>query len=100
MASYQDLMDQAQRLIEEAEKVKQKEMQKAIAEIRELMKTYGLAVRDIAEPGEKIKGRSRKKAAPKYRGPKGELWSGRGRKPQWVLDAEKGGIPTETFKIK
>jgi DNA-binding protein H-NS len=32
-----------------------------------------------------------KKVAPKYRGPSGELWAGRGAKPRWMVAAIKEG---------
>lgn len=98
MASYQDLMDKAQKLVAEAEKLKQKEIDQVIAEIREKMKTYGLTVRDIGA----IAPRARKgKRAAKYRGPNGELWAGgRGRKPAWVLKLQEEGKSVENFRIK
>ena len=36
----------------------------------------------------------------KYRGPNGELWSGRGRSPKWVQAAEAEGKPRDAFLIK
>jgi DNA-binding protein H-NS len=36
----------------------------------------------------------------KYSGPKGEEWSGRGRLPQWVEDAEKQGRKRDEFLIQ
>jgi DNA-binding protein H-NS len=35
-----------------------------------------------------LKGR---KVPPKYRGPSGETWAGRGARPRWLVDAMKGG---------
>ena len=35
-----------------------------------------------------LKGR---KVPPKYRGPSGETWAGRGARPRWLVDAIKGG---------
>jgi DNA-binding protein H-NS len=36
---------------------------------------------------------------PKFRGPDGQLWSGRGRPPGWLLEAEDGGKSREDFRI-
>jgi DNA-binding protein H-NS len=44
-----------------------------------------------------LKGR---KVAPKYRGPNGELWAGRGMKPLWVKSALKKGKKLDSFLIK
>jgi DNA-binding protein H-NS len=35
----------------------------------------------------------------KYRGPNGELWSGRGRMPKWLHAAEAEGQPRDSFLI-
>jgi DNA-binding protein H-NS len=36
----------------------------------------------------------------KYRGPKGEAWSGRGLTPRWLVALEKAGKKRETYLIK
>jgi DNA-binding protein H-NS len=41
----------------------------------------------------------RKKAAPKYRGPDGDTWTGRGMKPRWLASAMKEGKKLEDFLI-
>ena len=40
-----------------------------------------------------------KKVAPKYRGPNGETWTGRGMKPRWLASALKEGKAAEDFLI-
>jgi DNA-binding protein H-NS len=37
--------------------------------------------------------------APRYRGPGGETWSGRGRQPRWLADLEAAGHDREEFLI-
>jgi DNA-binding protein H-NS len=39
------------------------------------------------------------KVAPKYRGPEGETWSGRGLKPRWLQAALQGGKTLDDFRI-
>jgi len=36
---------------------------------------------------------------PKYRGPSGETWAGRGAKPRWLVAAIKGGKKLDDFLI-
>jgi DNA-binding protein H-NS len=43
-----------------------------------------------------LKGR---KVPPKYRGPSGETWAGRGAKPRWLVAAIKGGKKIDDFLI-
>ncbi len=40
-----------------------------------------------------------KKVAPKYRGPEGELWTGRGNTPRWMVALEKDGSNRDSFLI-
>jgi DNA-binding protein H-NS len=46
--------------------------------------------------GSALKGR---KVSPKYRGPSGETWAGRGVKPRWIVDAVKEGKKLDDFLI-
>ena len=41
----------------------------------------------------------RRKVPPKYRGPSGDTWAGRGAKPRWLVDAIKGGKKLDDFLI-
>jgi DNA-binding protein H-NS len=43
-----------------------------------------------------LKGR---KIPPKYRGPSGETWAGRGARPRWLVAATKGGRKLDDFLI-
>ncbi len=43
-----------------------------------------------------LKGR---KVEPKYKGPGGETWAGRGATPRWMVEAVKGGAKKEDFLI-
>ena len=47
--------------------------------------------------GSVLKGR---KVPPKYRGPSGETWAGRGAKPRWLVAAIKGGKKLDDFLIE
>jgi DNA-binding protein H-NS len=40
-----------------------------------------------------------RKVPPKYRGPSGETWAGRGARPRWLVAAIKGGKKLEDFLI-
>jgi DNA-binding protein H-NS len=40
------------------------------------------------------------KVPPKYKGPAGELWAGRGAKPRWLVAAMKEGGKLEDFLIE
>jgi DNA-binding protein H-NS len=63
---------------------------------RELDRLTGGAVADGGGNGSKTKG---KKIAPKYRGPDGDTWTGRGVKPRWLTSAMNEGKKPEDFLI-
>ena len=88
----------------------------AIRKVRALMKKLGVTMADLAEtPTAKAakrnsrRRRSRKAdAAPrkpatkipvKYRDDKGNVWTGRGKTPKWIVQAENDGMTRESFKI-
>jgi DNA-binding protein H-NS len=106
MATYLELKAQAEKLMAEAEEVRQKEVDSAIADIKAKMKAFGITARDLgltAGAGQistKRTGRSAASKVVKYRGPNGETWSGgRGRKPDWVMRALKEGKSIEQFAV-
>jgi DNA-binding protein H-NS len=104
VATYLELKEQAERLLAQAEEMREKEIADAIADIKEKMRLYGLTAEDIGL-GRSTGARGQRSKAPaaaiKYRGPNGETWSGgRGRKPQWVQQALQQGRKLEEFAVK
>ena len=95
MATYLELKKQAEKLQEQAEEARKKELHEAVDKVRQIMADYGLTIRDIAGNAPKI----RAKVAVKYRSPKGEEWSGRGRKPVWLTKALEEGKKIESFSV-
>jgi DNA-binding protein H-NS len=104
MATYIELMEQAEKLLTQAEELRVKELDEVVSDIKQKMQRYGLTVEDLGlaplppkrkKPTPKTVGRA------KYRGPNGQIWSGgRGRRPQWVVDALAKGKKLEDFAIK
>lgn len=107
MATYLELKAQAEKLLAQAEQMRETEIADAIADIREKIRLYGLTAEDIglargAPAGPGRGGRAKGSAAVvKYRGPNGETWGGgRGRKPHWVTRALEQGRKLEEFAVK
>jgi DNA-binding protein H-NS len=88
----------------------------AVRKVRALMKKLGVTMADLAEtPTAKAvkrdsrRGRPRKAdAAPrkpatkipvKYRDANGNAWTGRGKSPTWILEAERTGKSREEFRV-
>lgn len=92
MATYLELKAKAEKLLQEAEALRQKELAEVIQEIKTKMAEYGITVADLGGTA-KSKTKAGKKVgavAPKYRHPEtGETWSGRGRAPKWLEGKNK-----------
>jgi len=108
MPTYLELKEQAEKLMAEAERLRQKETEDAIADIKAKMQAFGITPQDLGfgtdAAGRRPAGKGgagKSAATPKYRGPNGQTWSGgRGRKPQWVVDALAKGRKLEEFEIR
>lgn len=86
----------------------------AIQKVKALMKKLGVTLNDLTEtkpagrrgrPSKnsaaatsKVK-KSRGKVAIKYRDDNGNTWTGRGKTPRWIVEAEKAGKNRDAFKI-
>jgi DNA-binding protein H-NS len=68
------------------------------AELETQLEKMGKAIAVVGVRGGRsaLKGR---KVPPKYRGPSGETWAGRGAKPRWLVAAIKGGKKLDDFLI-
>ena len=103
MATYIELKQQAQALLDEAEIVRKQEIIEVVQSIKAQMKEYGLTVTDLgllASTGQRKVAKSKSTAPAKYRGPNGELWAGGlGRKPEWVRALMAEGKNIEDFLI-
>ena len=102
MATYSELVSQAQALMAQAEQVRRQERAGVIADIKAKMAEYGLTVEDLEKaPGARKAGAVKSKAPAKYQGPNGELWSGGpGRKPEWVKAVLAAGQGLDQYLIQ
>jgi DNA-binding protein H-NS len=75
----------------------------AVRQVKALMKKLGVSVTDLADPSveKRVKGvkKSSQKVAVKYRDENGNTWTGRGKTPIWIVEAEKAGKSRDTFKV-
>lgn len=101
MATYAELVSQAQAIMAQAEEVRKQELVGVVADIKAKMKEFGITAQDLADaPQRRAAGKSKAKAPAKYRNPNGETWSGGpGRKPEWVRAVLASGQSIEDFRI-
>lgn len=63
------------------------ELAGALANIRSIMNEYGITPSDLGKTSrkqQKVKNLNSGQVPPKYRGPNGQTWTGRGRQPKWL----------------
>lgn len=102
MATYSELMAQAQALMAQAEQARKEELSAAVADIKAKMNQFGITIADLggAGSGGKKAVKTKSSAPAKYRGPNGELWAGGpGRKPEWVRAVLASGKDISEFLI-
>ena len=97
MSTYAEIQAKIQELTQQAEELRRSERADGIAQVRELMDQFGLTVEDLQAGPARRKSAS---VAAKYRNPEtGKTWSGRGRTPTWLSDAEAAGQGRDQFLI-
>lgn len=97
--SYQEILNQIEDLKRKAEELRQQEMVGAVAEIKRLMTQFGVSAEDLGLTG-RAKGKLRGIVAAKYRDPiSGKTWTGRGRRPAWVLELGNHGKTLDDCRI-
>lgn len=100
MASYQEIINQIESLKVQAEEARKSELANAINEIKALMAKHGITPADLGFGGRGGKVKAKGSVAAKYRDPaSGKTWSGRGRRPAWVVALEASGKSLDSCKI-
>lgn len=94
MATFKELQDQIAKLKQDAEEVRSREIEDAIAKIKSLMNDYGITVQDIESFGRRKGGKASSLANVQFKDDSGNTWSGRGRMPAWLKGKDK-----EKFRI-
>ncbi len=122
MANLVDIQLQIEKLQKQAADIRAKEFDRTVREILQQMQVFGITLKDLQQAqgkagARKTRGKSvaqksarkpvAKRASPiagrpvaaKYRGPKGETWSGRGSMPKWLAALVDKGKSKEDFAI-
>lgn len=96
VSELQEAINKAQNALDE-----KKDAEKATlkAEILELVKSRGFSMEELF--GFEGKGKKKAKVAVTHQDPKNpsHTWSGRGRKPKWLVEAIENGAKIEDFVI-
>lgn len=115
--SYIDIMKQIEALKDEAEKLREEEIDGVTARIKEAIAFYGLTAADLGlaggpgrrkgaaagapQPARKMRRARKLSQAAKYRDEAtGNAWVGRGKRPQWLRDALANGKSLEDYRVR
>ncbi len=107
LAELAELRDKVERALEKKVTVARADLQERMEALTAIVGPDGVKPARAPRRARKAAGRRGAKAhpmkgrkvAPKYRGPGGELWTGRGRAPRWLADLEKKGKKRDQFLI-
>jgi DNA-binding protein H-NS len=123
MTNLVEIQSQIEKLQKQAAQIKEKELDTTIQDILAKMLAFGISIKDLqtASRGSGGKGKRGRMAsnaakaatpkakrknklagstvAPKFRGPNGETWSGRGLMPKWLSNLVASGRTKEEFAI-
>ena len=120
MSNLIDIQTQIEKLQKQANEIKSKDFHATVQDILAKMAAFGITVKDLqsgkgkSKAGRVAKGKvgaaktvkvpksARKVSnpvAPKYRGPHGETWTGRGLTPKWLSTLIAQGRTKDSFLI-
>lgn len=102
--SRKELTDLRARVDRALETLAEREREAALTAADEAARAHGFSLAELGVGGGKGKRKGKSSGAknpPKYRNPDNpaQTWSGLGRRPQWVKDAEAAGTPLEKLAI-
>lgn len=106
MATYEELVKQANELKEKADELLREEKTQALKTIKELVERYHISPTELAgaysRKARKLERGPYERAAttPKYQGPDGKTWTGMGRAPGWFNDALASGKTKDDLLIR
>ena len=126
MGNLVDIQNQIEKLQKQAADIRTREFDATVQDILAKMQAFGITVKDLeaarrkgaaqsksgrAKPGRTKAGRPAaagkrgsatkgRTVAPKYRGPNGETWTGRGVMPRWLSALVAQGRTREEFAIQ
>lgn len=97
-----DLKALQRRLDKEMERRERSRVKEAQQEIRHVAAKYGLSLQEVMANTPKAGGKKQRTMPPKYRHPDdpSKTWTGRGRRPQWLIDWENQGGDREALRIE
>lgn len=118
MSSLIELQNQIDKLKLKVVETKRRDFEKVVIQIIADMQTYGITAADLAKAkkattkrgslqgrakpsakAKKVTSRAKSGLTPKFNGPNGEVWTGRGLTPRWLTALIAQGHKKEDFAV-
>jgi DNA-binding protein H-NS len=118
MSKYIEILAEIKDLERQAVKIRKEELSSVIKSIRRQILEYGITANDLGfkqvpeksrmmkvKRGSKgaaavgSKGGSTKRVPPKFQDAHGNRWTGRGKKPTWIIQALESGVSLDSLRI-
>ena len=93
-----ELAKKAEALIEQRQ---QQQIEEAYNQIVNIAQKIGMSLEELIEYGQHSTTTTKRTVAPRYRNPNDptQTWTGRGKKPRWVIEALENGKTLEDLMI-
>lgn len=95
----EELEARARALLQQAEELRKQELRSVIADIKAKMVEYGITPEELEHSPRRRRADRGGSVPPKYRGPNGETWTGRGRAPAWVREIMARGESLDAYRV-
>ncbi len=99
MTTHAELMKQIADLQKQADHLQSSERKGAIDQVNSLVAQFGIKVSEVRFNVKSGANRKTSSVAVKYRDSSGNTWTGRGRTPRWLAEAETHGKRRESFLV-
>ena len=118
MSGLTELQNQIDKLQQKVAEIKRRDFEKVVSEIVVNMQAYGISVSDLVKEKKalaknaslqgtakkvpkstKVSSKRKEVLAPKFSGPNGEAWTGRGLTPRWLTALIAQGHKKEDFAV-
>jgi DNA-binding protein H-NS len=99
MSSYQELKEQANELLRQAEELRAGERNEVLIAVRNTVAEWGFTANEIGFKPSKDDKTAKKHLPAKYRNADGKEWCGRGAAPLWLRNAIANGANKNDFLI-
>lgn len=99
MSTYAEISRQIEVLQKEADALKAQETAEVVKEIRAMIVQYDLKAEDLFKPAARKNTTAGTRVPVRYRDNEGNAWTGRGKRPIWLVKKVAAGAKLEDFLV-